>query len=156
MDLVEECKIGQNDCKSTEKLPQSIEEKNNTDGAKNKEIDEILEFLLSTAERAQSEEDQLNPEAKYTKQTLIEETEEESIKSTKIYPEIYPEETPLEDTRLIEERKHSSNQEEPKTTNPEIDTSKKPRMERRTEIYPENSIGATRGSLQSERDKSTL
>ena len=47
---------------------------------------------------------------------------------------------------------HSSKEKEPKNTN---EASIESRTEIYPEIYPENSIGATRGSLQSRREEST-
>ena len=109
MDLVEDTpEEWKYEDKLIEKLPQLIEEKKHTDGTKNEEIDEILEFLLSTAKTAQSEEtgeESMKSIMIYPEKTL-EVTGEESMKSIKIYPE----ETPLEGIRL---RIHSSEQEEP-------------------------------------------
>ena len=57
-----------------------------------------------------------------------------------VYPVIYP------------EKQHSSKEKEPKNTN---EASIESRTEIYPEIYPENSIGATHGSLQSRREEST-
>ena len=120
-----------------EKSPQSIEEKDATDEAK---LDEILEFLLSTEKEAQSvKSTEIYPEI-----YPLTEREAQSVKTTKIYPEtalseITKEESIVKIYPVIYPKgeQHSSKQEEPKNTNPDTDTSNEARMERRTEIYPE-------------------
>ena len=148
MDLVED----ENEAKIHMDPPQSIEQKNTTEEDK---IDEILEFLLST-------ETEVEKEAQSVKSTKIypqNKREAQSAKSTKIYPEIYPELASTAITKedstkakiypvIYPEKQHSSKEEEP--INP-----KEASIEGRAEIYPENSIGATRGSLQSRREEST-
>ena len=142
MDLVEE------EAETPEKSPQSIEEKNTTEEAK---LEEILNFLLSTEKEAQS--------VKSTKIYSLTEKETQSVKSTEIYPELAPSTTTREEAEIYPviypKEKYSSKQEESNITFPETDTSKETSMERRTEIYPENTTGATHGSLQSSGEEST-
>ena len=84
----------------------------------------------------------------------------QSVKSTRIYPEIYPEGATIARTKeeslkakiypmIYPGKQHSSKEEESKNTIIDTINPNEASIERRTEIYPENSIGATRGSLQS-------
>ena len=136
--------------------PQSIEVSNTTEESK---LDGILEFLLSTEKDVHKEEQSV----KTTKIYPQKETEAQSAKSTEIYSEIYPEKAITTTTRedSIKERvypviypakQHSSNEKEP--TNLQ-EASNDRRTEIYPEIYPENSLGATRGSLQSRTEEST-
>ena len=121
-------------------------------------LDGILEFLLSTEKDADVEEQLV----KSTKIYPQKEIEAQSATSTEIYPEIYPEEASTTTTRedsikemvypvIYHEKQHSSNEKEPTI----LKEASIERTEIYPEIYPENSPGATRGSLQSRREEST-
>ena len=90
--------------------------------------------------------------------------EAQSAKSTEIYPEIYPEEPTTTEIKIYSEiypeKQHPSKEKEPEITTKDTTKPNEASTGRRTEIYPEiypeNSLGATRGSLQSRREESTL
>ena len=130
--------------------PQLIKKRNTTEESK---LDEILEEVEKEVQSVKS-----------TKIYPQKEREAQSVKSTKIYPEIYPEGATITRTKeesltakiysmIYPEKQHSSKEEESKNTIIDTINLNEASIERRTEIYPEiypeNSIGATHGSLQS-------
>ena len=71
-----------------EEISTTAQTTTDTETLEKKEIDEILEFLLSTPQKPQAEEEKSNPDTNPDTETAIEKTGEDNLTPLKIYSEI--------------------------------------------------------------------